>query len=76
MRVTVKGLGEHSSQIAELKPGTKVLVEGPYGVFTHHQSVVLILPSSSERASGITPLRALLEDLPLSVDVDGDRPGI
>ena len=36
LRVTVKGLGDQSSAIAQLKPGTRVFVEGPYGVFTHH----------------------------------------
>ena len=68
LRITVKGLGDHSSEIAHLRPGTRVLVEGPYGIFTHHvrssQHVVLI-----GAGVGLTPLRALLEDLPLEVDV-------
>ena len=68
MRVTVKGLGDQSSAVAHLRPGTRVFVEGPYGTFTHHarttNRVVLI-----GAGVGITPLRALLEDLPANVDV-------
>jgi len=63
IRVTVKGLGDQSRAVAHLKPGTRVAVEGPYGAFTHHarstDRVVLI-----GAGVGITPLRALLEDLP------------
>jgi len=44
-----------------------VLIEGPYGAFTQHarttEKVALI-----GAGVGITPLRALLEDLPASVD--------
>ncbi len=68
MRVTVKALGDHSQAIARLKPGTRVWVEGPYGAFTHHAQstgrVALIAAGV-----GITPLRAMLDDLPAHVDV-------
>ncbi len=68
MRVTIKALGDHSRAIAQLKPGTRVFIEGPYGAFTHHAQatgrVALIAAGV-----GITPVRALLEDLPPSVDV-------
>ena len=63
LRVTVKGLGDQSRAVAYLRTGTRVFVEGPYGAFTHHvratDRVVLI-----GAGVGITPLRALLEDLP------------
>jgi ferredoxin-NADP reductase len=68
LRVTIKGIGDQSRAIAALKPGTRVAIEGPYGTFTHHAR-------TSDRVAligagvGITPLRALLEDLPASVDV-------
>jgi predicted ferric reductase len=34
MRITVKDLGDHSRSVADLKPGTRVFMEGPYGAFT------------------------------------------
>jgi predicted ferric reductase len=34
MRITVKGLGDHSSRLAGLAPGTRVVAEGPFGSFT------------------------------------------
>ena len=68
VRVTVKGLGDQSRSLAHLKPGTRVFIEGPYGAFTRHartgDRVVLI-----GAGVGVTPLRALLEDLPARVDV-------
>jgi ferredoxin-NADP reductase len=68
IRFTVKGLGDQSRAVVHLKRGTRVAIEGPYGVFTHHarssDRVVLI-----GAGVGITPLRALLEDLPLAIDV-------
>jgi predicted ferric reductase len=68
IRVTIKALGDQSRAVAQLKPGTRVAIEGPYGAFTHHVR-------SSDRVAligagvGITPLRALLEDLPESIAI-------
>jgi ferredoxin-NADP reductase/DMSO/TMAO reductase YedYZ heme-binding membrane subunit len=67
MRVTVKALGAHSWATARLTPGTRIAIEGPYGVFTKHaltgRRVALIAAGV-----GVTPVRALLEDLPESAD--------
>jgi ferredoxin-NADP reductase len=67
MRVTIKALGEHSSAAARLKPGTRIAIEGPYGAFTKHaltgRRVALIAAGV-----GVTPVRALLEDLPAGAD--------
>ncbi|TCC21558.1 ferric reductase-like transmembrane domain-containing protein [Kribbella sindirgiensis] len=62
LRVTVKAAGEGSSRLAGLRPGTRVAVEGPYGRLTAERRV-------TDRVAlfacgiGITPLRALLEEL-------------
>jgi predicted ferric reductase len=63
LRITVKDLGDGSSAVAGLRPGTKVLVEGPYGRLTPaRRSVRKVTMIAS--GVGITPLRALLEELP------------
>jgi len=68
MRVTIKQLGMQSLAATRLKPGTRVFVEGPYGIFTRHarrgDRVVLI-----GAGVGISPIRALLEDLPPTTKV-------
>jgi len=62
MRVTIKELGDQSSVIKEIKPGTRVFFEGPYGTFVASKAtrghVVLV-----GGGVGITPLRALMEEL-------------
>jgi len=63
LQITAKDLGDGSSRLARLRPGTKVLIEGPYGRLTGEHRVgdkVAMLACGI----GITPLRALLEDLP------------
>ncbi len=62
LRVTIKQLGDFTKQIENLKPGTRLLIDGPYGVFTDFFSLsnkVLLIAGGI----GITPLRALLEDM-------------
>jgi predicted ferric reductase len=68
IRVTIKQLGMQSLAATRLKPGTRVFIEGPYGIFTRHarhgDKVVLI-----GAGVGISPIRALLEDLPPTAKV-------
>ncbi len=63
LRITVKGVGDHSEAVARLRPGTRVAVEGPYGAFTRHarrnNRVAMIAAGI-----GVTAVRGLLEDLP------------
>jgi predicted ferric reductase len=62
MRITVKDLGDHSRALRGLRPGTRVMAEGPYGAFTADRSgrgAVLLAGGV-----GITPLRAMFAALP------------
>ncbi|GAB3567091.1 ferric reductase-like transmembrane domain-containing protein [Arthrobacter alkaliphilus] len=65
LRITVRNLGAGSARLASLKPGTKVAIEGPYGVFStaarSREHIVMI-----GAGIGITPLRALLESTPFA----------
>lgn len=70
LRITVKALGDSSTQLANLKPGTRVFIEGPYGVFKADSArsgrhIVLI-----GGGVGITPLRAIMEEFPNNTQVD------
>ena len=62
LRITVKDLGDGSRDVARLKPGTRVLVEGPYGRLSARartrRHVALV-----GAGVGITPLRSLAEGL-------------
>jgi predicted ferric reductase len=62
LRITVKELGDGSSVVRRLRPGTRVLIEGPYGALTGEarQTDRLTMIASG---IGITPMRALLESL-------------
>jgi predicted ferric reductase len=60
-RITVKALGDHTAKFDRLKVGTRVLAEGPFGVFTadtRTRPKVLLIAGGI----GITPVRALLEE--------------
>jgi ferredoxin-NADP reductase len=62
IQITVKDLGDGSGGLTHLRPGTRVLIEGPYGRLTGDRrtrtKVVLIACGI-----GITPLGALLDEL-------------
>jgi predicted ferric reductase len=62
LRITVKALGDFSASLADIRLGTRVLAEGPFGSFTdvarRRRRAVLIAGGV-----GITPIRALLQDM-------------
>src|SRR5256885_2686200 len=62
LRITVKSLGDFSGALSSVKPGTRVIAEGPFGVFTEaarkREKVLLVAGGI-----GITPIRALMEDM-------------
>jgi ferredoxin-NADP reductase len=63
VRITAKALGGHSRALAGLRPGTRVVAEGPYGALTagvRRQRRVLLIAGGV----GITPLRALFQTIP------------
>src|SRR5207302_1695458 len=58
LRITVKSSGDFTSRLAQVKPGTPILAEGPFGVFTdvvRRCAGVLFIAGGI----GITPIRAL-----------------
>ena len=65
LRITIKDLGDFTGRAGAIPVGTRVLAEGPFGVFTdavrRRRKVALI-----GGGIGITPIRSLLEEM------DGD----
>lgn len=62
MRITVKALGDFTETIASIRPGTRVMAEGPFGSFvaTRRRRPRVALVAGGV---GVTPIRALLDDL-------------
>jgi predicted ferric reductase len=69
LRISVKNLGDHSAALSKVLPGTRVVAEGPYGIFTAARSsgnrVVLI-----GGGVGIAPLRSILQDFNPDTEID------
>ncbi|MFI8214372.1 ferric reductase-like transmembrane domain-containing protein [Streptomyces sp. NPDC085932] len=62
LRLTVKRAGDGSAALRHLRIGTRVFAEGPYGAFTalHRTRPDAVLVAGGV---GVTPIRALLEEL-------------
>lgn len=60
VRITVRNLGKGSAALFGLRPGTRVGVQGPYGIFTEQarQQDGLVLIGAGV---GIAPIRSLVE---------------
>ncbi len=68
LRITVKGVGDFTGRIGEIASGTRVVAEGPFGVFTdvvRRRERVLFIAGGI----GITPIRAMVEEATRAVDV-------
>jgi ferredoxin-NADP reductase len=62
LRITVKALGDFTSAIGRIPVGTRIVAEGPFGAFTQaarRRDKVLLIGGGI----GITPIRALLDEL-------------
>ena len=62
IRFTIKNAGDYTSKITTLQPGTKVLVDGPLGLFVEQRAErekYLLIAGGI----GITPLRSMVESL-------------
>ncbi|WP_199830699.1 ferric reductase-like transmembrane domain-containing protein [Streptomyces sp. MMG1533] len=62
LRLTAKAAGDGSASLRHVKVGTRVFAEGPYGAFTalHRTRPESVLIAGGV---GVTPIRALLEEL-------------
>ncbi|MDD5749590.1 MAG: ferric reductase-like transmembrane domain-containing protein [Patescibacteria group bacterium] len=62
LRFTIKKIGDFTSRIDQIVPGTPIIIEGPYGIFTDlfsdSRSILLIAGGI-----GITPIRSLMEEM-------------
>ena len=62
VRFTIGARGDDTALLQSIKPGTRVMLEGPYGVFTEERRTrerVLLIASGI----GIPPVRALAESM-------------
>jgi predicted ferric reductase len=61
LRITVKNIGDFTSNIHTLKPGTAILVDGPFGKFIERPKNPKVLLIAG--GIGITPIRPLAEEM-------------
>lgn len=62
IRFTIKSLGDYTGKIRDVKPGTRVIIDGPLGLFVEKRArrdKFLFIAGGI----GITPLRAMIESL-------------
>jgi predicted ferric reductase len=68
LRLTAKAVGKTSAGLRQIPIGSRVFAEGPYGAFTsiHRSKAATLLIAGGV---GVTPIRALLEELPGPITV-------
>lgn len=70
LRFTVKALGDSTNDFAQVKVGTRVVIEGPYGIFTRDMARQFKHATLIGGGVGITPLRAIIDEIPDSTSID------
>lgn len=69
LRITVKNLGDFTSNLKDLKVGDGVLIEGPYGGFSYQKS-----KNKNQiwiaGGVGITPFLSMVQDIPDGYNID------
>ena len=70
LRFTVKALGDSTNNFAQVKVGTRVVIEGPYGIFTRDMARQFKHATLIGGGVGITPLRAIIDEIPDSTSID------
>jgi len=68
IRFTVKSLGDFTMRLQSLRPGTRVMLSGPYGALTSTRRTVRGVALIGG-GIGVTPIRALFEEFAGNVDV-------
>jgi predicted ferric reductase len=61
LRITIKNIGDFTAGVHSLRPGTPVLVDGPFGKFTEGPATPKVLLIAG--GIGITPIRPLAEEM-------------
>ncbi len=61
LEITVRGLGAGSKKVLTVRPGTRVMIEGPYGIFnkTVRTSERIVMVGAG---IGVAPIRSLLAE--------------
>lgn len=70
LRFTVKALGDATNNFAQVKVGARVVIEGPYGIFTRDMARQFKHATLIGGGVGITPLRAIIDEIPESTSID------
>jgi ferredoxin-NADP reductase len=61
LRITIKNIGDFTAGVHALRPGTPVLIDGPFGKFTEVPATPKVLLIAG--GIGITPIRPLAEGM-------------
>ncbi|MFA7314696.1 MAG: ferredoxin reductase family protein [Candidatus Magasanikbacteria bacterium] len=62
LRITIKNLGDFTSDISNIKPKTRVIIDGPHGIFTAKRTTNKKLAFIAG-GIGITPIKSILASL-------------